>query len=289
MANKTLLDNLQFITDRALEDLSKGYTDPNLEQTFRNYINSGSISSAGQSYDATLYEAITYYKYIRGEVSLGSGGLADPLLNNMKILSDKAIADRKNGYEDPNIEDTIRSMVKSGFIIKNNGDEDLTVNESVAYYKYIKGNTPSTTNNTSNVTNNTSNTTSASNSNNTSTTNISNNSTSNNITNSSTSSISNTSITLKDAGVSDIIKAINSCTNDIDTVLNKITNNEINAINNSWVATETSSYVAKVNEAGNKMRKINQALNLLGTTFDKALKLSEETSKQVNNYVNNIK
>ncbi len=288
MANIQLINNLKFITDKALKDLEQGYNDPNVEQTMGSYIQSGAISTGGQSYEKTLQEAVTYYKYIKGEVSMGGVNSSDPLLSNMKILSDKAIADRKNGYNDPNIQETIRQMVRSGQIQTGGQTEEKTVQDAVNYYTYIKGNSKAssttTTNNTQNTTTSTQNNVTNSNG---STTSSTQNNIQTNTTNQSTTSINN-SITFKDTGIPGIISAINECTKDIEILLNNIKNNEINTINNSWVANEASSYVEKVNQATDKMNRINQALNLLATTYDKALKMNEETSKQVNNYVNNM-
>ena len=267
MANRTLINNLKYITDKALADIASGYNDPNLEQTIGGLIQSGAISSEGQSYDKTLQEAVSYYKYIKGETSLGDLSTTDPLLSNMKIISDKAIADRVNGYNDPNIEETMRSLVRSGAIKLDNGDENLTVEEAVWYYNYIKG--PNVQSQTSTQGSDSS-------------------STDESYSSTSGTTTSTDTVVLKDPSISGIIAAINECTNDIDTLLAKISNDEINTINNSWVAQETSSYVAKVNEATDKMKKINEALRLLASTFNEVLKMNEETSSQVKSYVDNI-
>ena len=311
MANQLLISNLKFLTDKALNDMTNGYEDPNIEQTMSNYINSGAIATGGQSYEKTLQEAVTYYKYIKGEVSMGSGSLSDPLLANMKLLSDKAIADRKSGYNDPNIEETMRQMVRSGQILTGGQTEEKTVSDAVSYYKYIKGpdsisgygGTGTNNNNTTttSTTTSTSTTNNNSSSSNTSNTNSSQSTTSSSSTasssststattpssSSSTTSRSNT-LSLKDGNISDIIAATNGAINDIDNLLNKITNTEITTINNSWAAQETSKYVDKVNQTVEKMRNINKALELLSSTYEKALRMNEETSKQVNTYVNNI-
>lgn len=305
MANQTLINNLKFITDKALSDMTNGIEDANIDQTMGNYVNSGAIATGGQSYDVTVSQAVAYYKYIKGEVSLGGNlSTSDPLLYNMKVLSDKAIADRKNAYVDPNIEDTLRQMVRSGQILTGGQTEEKTVADALWYYKYIKGpdsilgyggvgtttgtgtgNQTSTGGNNTSTGGNTSNGSSG----NGSSSSGSSGSTGSTTTGSGTSTSNNNDILkIQDGDINGLITETNKCVSDIINVISKIKNVEIPTINNSWAATESKSYVDKVSQSITKMENICKALDLLAQTYTKALQMNEQTGNQVSNYVNNI-
>ncbi len=67
------------------------------------------------------------------------GTLNKTTLDNMKTISDMAIADANKGHQDQNIESTMRKLVESGKISTDGQGVDKTVKEAVAYYKFVQG------------------------------------------------------------------------------------------------------------------------------------------------------
>lgn len=105
-------------------------------------------------------------------------------------------------------------------------------------------------------------------------------------TGSSTSSVG--AMTLNAAGIDDIIGKINECITSTETTWQSILNNEINKINNSWVANEAKTYVDKAINAGNKINTVNEGLKLLSSTYAKVNSESGMTQQDISRYINSI-
>ncbi len=85
-----------------------------------------------------------------------------------------------------------------------------------------------------------------------------------------------------------IISSINNTVSTVDSLVNALSTNEINKINNSWAATEASEYVTKVNEAIGRVKKVNDGLRILSSTYNKALSQTDTTQSQVTGIVRSI-
>ncbi len=85
-----------------------------------------------------------------------------------------------------------------------------------------------------------------------------------------------------------IISSINSTVSSVDSLVNALNTNEINKINNSWAAAEANEYITKVNEAIGRVKKVNDGLRILSSTYNKALGQTNTAQSQATGIVRSI-
>ncbi len=88
--------------------------------------------------------------------------------------------------------------------------------------------------------------------------------------------------------VTEIMSVLNTSINELEALINKLSNEEINKINNSWVADEAKKYVDLVVLSMKKEEKVSEMLKLLLNTYKKSLTYARSTKQSVNSTVTNI-
>ena len=97
---------------------------------------------------------------------------------------------------------------------------------------------------------------------------------------------SNGVINMNPAVIDGTIAKLNSCIDEVNSILNSIKTNEIAKINSSWVAKEASSYVNKVSNATKNINVVNDGLSLLSKTFQNSINKYNETANNIRNGIN---
>ena len=88
--------------------------------------------------------------------------------------------------------------------------------------------------------------------------------------------------------MSEIVFKIKSCINEIEEIWQDLEKNDITKINESWAAEEAKTYIEKIEEAGVKIKSINESLNILSDAYSRILNNNYNITSELRSVINKL-